>query len=132
MLEKHGVKIWYTTRKYQHMHMAFIKALNKLLTEILFKVQDEQELNDPEKVLSTWVKHLYGLIDRLNDKEMQMTGMKPKEAIELKGVPLEKVIPQKTHCLRMACIVTYYNPVKSTMTSAREPWIEYGLKRLTD
>ena len=35
MLEKHGVKIWQTTTKYKHMHMAFIKALNKLLTENL-------------------------------------------------------------------------------------------------
>ena len=43
--------------------MAFVEALNKLLEEQLFKVQDSQELNNPEKVLSTWVKHLYGLID---------------------------------------------------------------------
>ena len=42
--------------------MAFIEALNKLLTEELFKVQDTQELNDPKKVLLTWVKHLYGLV----------------------------------------------------------------------
>ena len=47
-----------------HMHTAFIEALNKLLTENLFKVQDAQEFNDPEKI--------------------QMTGMKPNEAIELK------------------------------------------------
>ena len=33
MLEKHGVKIWCTMKKYKHMHTAFIKALNKLLTE---------------------------------------------------------------------------------------------------
>ena len=42
--------------------MAFIEALNKLLTERLFKVKDAQELNDPENVSSTWVKHLYGFI----------------------------------------------------------------------
>ena len=88
MLEKHGVKIWCTTTKYKHMHTAFVKALNKLLTENLFKVQDAEELNDPKKVLSTWVKHLYGSIDQLNDMEMQMIGMKPKHMIELKEVPL--------------------------------------------
>ena len=55
------------------MHTAFIEALNKLLAENLFKVQHAQELNDPENVLSTWVKHLYVLIDRFNDMEMQMT-----------------------------------------------------------
>ena len=41
-----------------------------------------------------------------------MTGMSPKDAIELKEVP-------------------YYNPAKNTMTSAREPWIEYGLIKKT-
>ena len=74
--------------KYKHMHTAFIKALNKLLTEQLFKVQNAQELNDPEKVSSTWVKHLYELVDKLNDMETQMIGMCPKDAIELKEVPL--------------------------------------------
>ena len=63
MLEKCGVKIRCTTTKYKHMHMAFIEALNNLLAENLFKVQDMQELNDSEKVSSTWAKHLYGLTD---------------------------------------------------------------------
>ena len=63
MLEKCGVTIRCITTKYKHMHMAFIEALNKLLAENLFKVQDAQELNNPKKVSSTWVKHLYGLID---------------------------------------------------------------------
>ena len=51
------------------------------------KVQDAQELNDPEKVSSRWVKHLYGLVDKLNDMETKMIGMKPKDAIKLKEVP---------------------------------------------
>ena len=49
MLEKHKVMIKYTTTKYKHTDMTFVKALNELLTEQLFKVQDAQELNDPEK-----------------------------------------------------------------------------------
>ena len=56
--------------------------------EQLFKVKDAQKLNDPEKVLLTWVKHLYGLVDQLNNTKTQMTGMKPKEAIECKKVLL--------------------------------------------
>ena len=80
MLEKHEVMIRCTTTKYKHTHTAFVEALNKILTE--------QELNDPDKVSSTWVKHLYGLVDKLNDTETQMTGMKPKDAVELKEVPL--------------------------------------------
>ena len=93
MLEKRGVKIRCTMTKYKHTHMAFIEALNKLLAEQLFKVQGTQELNDPEKVSSTWVKHLYVLIDQLNNTETQMTGMKLKEAIELKKVPLVESYP---------------------------------------
>ena len=88
MLEKNEVKIWRVTTKYKHAHTAFVEALNKILTERLFKVQDAQELNDPEKVSSRWVKHLYGLVDELNDTETEMIGMKPKDAIKVKEVPL--------------------------------------------
>ena len=48
MLEKHEVKIQRVTTKCKHTHTAFVEALNKILTERLFKVQDVQELNDPE------------------------------------------------------------------------------------
>ena len=76
-------------RKYAHTHTAFVEALNKILTERLLKVQDAQELNDPEKVSSRWVKHLYGLVDKLNDIETEMIAMKPKDAIKLNEVPLD-------------------------------------------
>ena len=90
LLEKHDVKIRRVTTKYKHTHTAFVKALNKILAERLFKVQDAQELNDPEKVSATWVKHLYGLVDELNDTETQMTEMKPKDVIKLDQVPVVK------------------------------------------
>ena len=76
--------------KYKHAHTAFVEALNKTLAERLFKVQDAQELNDPEKVSVTWVKHLYGLVDELNDMQTEMIGMKPKDSIVLDQVPLVK------------------------------------------
>ena len=94
MLEKNEVKIRRVTTKYKHTHTAFVEALNKILTERLFKVQDAQELNDPKKVSSRWAKHLYGfcilfvLFDELNDTETEMIGMKPKDAIKLNEVPL--------------------------------------------
>ena len=72
----------------KHTHTAFVEALNKILAERLFKLQDAQELNNPEKVSATWVKHLYGLVDELNDTETEMIGMKPKDAIVLDQVPL--------------------------------------------
>ena len=88
MLEKQEVKIRRVTTKYKHTHTAFVEALNKILAERSFKVQDAQELNDPEKVSSMWVKHLYGLVDELNDTETEMIGMKPKDAIKLDEVTL--------------------------------------------
>ena len=99
MLEKHEIKIRRVTTKYKHTHTAFVEALNKILAERLFNVQDAQELNDgpsgprvsgphPEHVSATWVKHLYGLVDELNDTETEMIGMKPKDAIVLDQVPL--------------------------------------------
>ena len=88
MLEKNEVKIQRVTTKYKHTHTPFAEALNKILAERLFKVQDAQKLNDPEKVSSRWVKHLYGLVDELNDMETEMIRMKPKDAIKLKEVPL--------------------------------------------
>ena len=102
ILEKNEVKIRRVTTKYKHTQTAFVKALNKILAERLFKVQDAQELNDPEKVSSRWVKHLYGLVDELNDTGTEMIGMKPKDAIKLKEVPLvaresyppEEVLPE--------------------------------------
>ena len=102
MLEEQDVKIRRVMTKYKHTHTAFVEALNKIITERLFKVQDAQELNDPEKVSSRWVKHLYGLVDELNDTEAEMIGMKPKDAIKLKEVPLvaresyppEEVLPE--------------------------------------
>ena len=58
-----------------------------------------QELNDPEKVSVTWVRHLYGLVDKLNDTETQMIGMKPMDAIKMDQVPLvnqENFPPEET------------------------------------
>ena len=133
MLEKNEVKIQRVTTKYQHTHTAFVEALNKILAQRLFKVQDAQELNDPEKVSATWVKHLYGLVNELNDTETEMIGMKPKDAIKLKEVPLvaQGVILQKRYLL-MDCINTYYNPVKNMMTSDAEQLIGYGLRLVID
>ena len=59
-----------------------------------------QELNDPEQVSLTWVKHLYGLVDQFNDTKTQMTGMSPLEATELKKIlliecyPMEDTLPE--------------------------------------
>ena len=90
LLEKQDVKIRRVRTKYKHTQTAFVEALNRILPERLFKVQDAQELNVPEKVSATWAKHLYGLVDELNDTEAEMIRMKPKDVIELDQVPLVK------------------------------------------
>ena len=82
MLEKHEVRIQRAMTKYKHTHTVFVEILNKILAERLFKVQDAQESNDPDKVLSRWVKHLYRLVDELNNTETDMIGMKPSDAIK--------------------------------------------------
>ena len=79
-----------------------MEAPNEIHAVRLSKVQDAQELNDPEKVSSRWVKHLYGLVDELNNTQTEMIGMKPKDAIKLNEVPLvaresyppEEVLPE--------------------------------------
>ena len=111
-----------------------MEALNKIFAERLFKVQDAQELNDPEKVSATWLKHLYGLVDELNDMKTEIIGMKPKDAIVLDQVPpvnrevypLEEVLPED------GCIDTYYNPVKNMMITDAEQLIGCGQREPTD
>ena len=56
-------------------------------------------MNDSEKVSATWVRHLYRLVDILNDTETQMTGMKPNNVIKLNQAPLvnqENYPPEET------------------------------------
>ena len=120
--------------KYKYTHTAFVEALNKILAEQLFKVQDAQELNDPDKVSATWVKHLYGLVDKLNDTATEMTGMKPKDAIKLNQVPLvnRKDYPPEDTLPEDGCITICYNPVKNTMPNVKVQQTGYGLKGLTD
>ena len=123
VLEKHGVTIQCTMTKYKHAHMAFVKGLNKLLTEQLFKVQDTQELNNPQKVLLAWVQQLCGLVDSLKDTEMQMTRMKAKDTVKLKEVSLvhEESYAQEDTLPEDDCIITCCSLEKNTTTSPREP-----------
>ena len=76
--------------KNKHTHTAFVESLNRVLAENLFKIKDAQDLNDLDKIATTWVKHLYDLVDRLNDTKTEMIDMKLNEAIKLKEIPLKK------------------------------------------
>ena len=56
----------------------------------------EQELEDPEKVSTIWVKNLHGIVKKMNNTKSSMIDMKPKDAIKLEDVPLEKIYPEET------------------------------------
>ena len=57
---------------------------------------DAQELQDPEKVFTILVKNLDKTVNKMNNKVSSMIGMKPKDAIKLDTVPLDKTYPEET------------------------------------
>ena len=57
---------------------------------------DAQELQDPEKVSTIWVKNLNKTVNKMNNTVSSMIGMKPKDAIKLDIVPLDKKCPEET------------------------------------
>ena len=96
LLEKDNVDIRRSTTKYKHTHTAFIEAFNKELAKLLFKPMDAQELQDPEKVSTIWVKNLNKTMNKMSNTKSSMTGMKPKDAIKLDTIPLNKTYPEET------------------------------------
>ena len=78
LLEKHNVEIRRATTKYKHIHRAFVEAFNKQLAKLLFKRMDAEELQDPEKVSTIWVKKLNKTMNKINNTVSSMIGMKPK------------------------------------------------------
>ena len=57
---------------------------------------DVQELQDPEKVSTIWVKNLNKIENKMNNIVSPMIGVKPKCAIKLDNVPLDKAYPKET------------------------------------
>ena len=96
LLEKHNVDIRRATTKYKHTHTAFVEAFNKELAKLLFKSMDAQEFQDPEKVSAIWVKNLNKIANKMNNTVSSIIGMKPKDAIKLDTVPLNKTYTEET------------------------------------
>ena len=77
---------------------------------------------------------MYGLVDELNDTTTEMIGMKPKDAIKLKEVPLvaqesyppEEVLPED------GAYRYLLQPSEETMTNIDKQLIGYGLRELID
>ena len=57
---------------------------------------DAQELQDPEKLSTIWVKNLNKIVYKMNNTVSSVIGMKPKDAIELDTIPLGKTYPEET------------------------------------
>ena len=96
LLEKHSVDIRRATTKYKHNHVAFVEVFNKELAKTLFKPIDAQELQEPENVSTIWVKNLNKIVKKMNNTVSSMIGIKPKDAIKLNTVPLDKTYPKET------------------------------------
>ena len=56
---------------------------------------DAQELEDPEKVFTIWVKNLNKIVNKMINTVSSMIGMKPNDAIKLDTVPLDKIYPKE-------------------------------------
>ena len=70
-------------------------AFNKELAKLLFKPIDDQELQDPEKVSTIWVKNVNKIVNKMNNTKSLMTDMKYKDAIYLDTIPLDKTYPEE-------------------------------------
>ena len=57
---------------------------------------DPQELQELEKVSTIWVKNLNKTVNKMNNTVSAMSGMKPKDAIKLDTIPVEKKYPKET------------------------------------
>ena len=96
LLEKHNVDIRRATTKYKHTHTVLVEAFNKELEKLLLKPMNAQELQDPEKVSTIWVKNLNKIVNKMNNTISSVIDMKPKDAIKLDTVPLDKKYPEET------------------------------------
>ena len=73
-----------------------METFNEELAKLLLKPMDVQELQNPEKVSTIWVKNLKKLVNKMNNTASSMTGMKPKDAIRLDTVPLDTKYSEET------------------------------------
>ena len=78
---KEGVKLTPSPRK----------TTLKKLSLIRVKPIDAQELQDPEKVLSIWVKNLNDVVNKISNTKSLMFSMKPKDAIKKDIIKLDNL-----------------------------------------
>ena len=57
---------------------------------------DDQELQDSEKVSAIWVKNFNKIVNNMNNTKSSMIDRKPKNAIKLDTISLDKTYPEET------------------------------------
>ena len=87
-----------------------MEAFNKELIKVSFKPMDAQELQDPKKFSTIWVKNLTKTVNKMNNTKSFMIVMKPKDAIKLDTVPLDKTYPEETVVLEDGLYRYLYQP----------------------
>ena len=112
LLEKHSVDIRRATTKCKHIHRAFVEAFNKELAKLLFEPMDAQELQDTEKVSTIWVKNLNKIVGKMNNTKSLKIDMRPKDAIKLDTIPLNKTYPEETVLPEDGLYQYFYQPSK--------------------
>ena len=88
LMKEHDVPVKSVVTKYHHSFTAFVENFNKILAQLLFKLQDSQELRSGEDS-KIWVKYLYKTISNLNNTKLKRIGMAPAKAIKLDEVTLK-------------------------------------------
>ena len=71
---------------------------------------DAQVLQDPEKKSTNWVKNLKKAVNKMSNTASSMIDMKPKEAIKLDTVSLDKKYPKETILLEDGFYRYLYQP----------------------
>ena len=71
-------------------HISFLQAFKKELAKQIFMPVDTQELNDSEKVSAIWFENRNIIVKKMNSIKSSMVDMKPKNAIKLDIVELDK------------------------------------------
>ena len=96
LLEKNNVDIRRAITEHKHTHTTYVETFNRELAKLLFKAMDVQELQDPKKVSAISVKNLNKTVNKMNNTVSSIIGMRPKDAIKLDTIPLDKKYPKET------------------------------------
>ena len=73
-----------------------------------------------KKIPTIWVKILNKIVNKMNNTILLMIAMKPKDAIRLDTVPLEKKYPEETVLPKMDYIDIFINLANNMKTKKDE------------